>query len=191
MADTLNSSEEKTLTEAEKSQLLDIAKTTIEHVVKNIAPKEYEVDSPTLLEKRGAFVTLHKKGVLRGCIGYVLAFKPLYQTIVEMAEAAAMRDPRFPPVTPDEVPDLDIEISVLSPIRKITNIEDIIVGKHGILIERGNQSGLLLPQVATEYDWDRETFLNHTCVKAGLYPQAWKEEETRIKIFSAEVFGEK
>ena len=178
------------LDKIDKRTLLEIARTTIEHVVRGETPPEYKTDSPVLLENRGAFVTIHKKGALRGCIGYVQAFKPLYLTIVEMAEAASLRDPRFSPVTPDEVPELDIEISVLTPIREIQDINEIEVGKHGIIIEQYNQSGLLLPQVATEYGWDRETFLDHTCQKAGLHKRAWKEPDTIIKIFAADVFGE-
>ena len=109
---------------------------------------------------------------------------------MEMAEAAALRDPRFPPVSPDELDDLEIEISVLTVPKEIHDINEIEVGKHGIIIERGFNSGLLLPQVATEYGWDRITFLEHTCRKAGLPPNAWKEKGTIIKIFSAEVFDE-
>ena len=178
------------LTKADKQTLLKIARTTIEHVVREEKPPEFKVDSPVLKEHRGAFVTIHKKGSLRGCIGYIQAFKPLYLTVVEMAESAALRDPRFLPVTPDEIADLDIEISVLTPIREIQDINEIEVGKHGIIIERYNQSGLLLPQVATEYGWDRESFLDHTCLKAGLPKRCWKEQGTVIKVFAADVFGE-
>ena len=128
--------------------------------------------------------------MLRGCIGYIHALKQLDETIIEMAQAAAFRDPRFPPVTKDEFDDLEIEISVLTPIREIEDINEIEVGKHGIIIERGGYSGLLLPQVATDYGWDRETFLEHTCNKAGLPTDAWKQEGTKIKIFSADIFHE-
>jgi len=105
-----------------------------------------------------------------------------------MAAAAAFQDPRFPPVTKKELKDLDIEISVLTPFEQITDVNKIEVGKHGIYMERGFYSGLLLPQVATEYGWGRETFLEHTCRKAGLPPDAWKDKETRIYIFSADIF---
>ena len=107
-----------------------------------------------------------------------------------MAQAAAFRDPRFQPLKQNELSDLEIEISVLTPIEEINDVEKIEVGKHGIIIEKGNYSGLLLPQVATEYGWDRETFLEHTCQKAGLPPNAWKDKGTIIKIFSADVFHE-
>jgi AmmeMemoRadiSam system protein A len=105
-----------------------------------------------------------------------------------MAEAAAFDDPRFPPVTKEELKDLSIEISVLTPFKQITDVSEIEVGKHGIYMERGFYSGLLLPQVATEYGWDRETFLEQTCRKAGLPPDAWKEKNTKIYIFSADIF---
>ena len=178
------------LSDEDKKTLLRIARKTIEHVVRGEHAPKFTVESSALKEPCGAFVTIHRKGSLRGCIGYIQAFKPLYQTVSEMAEAAALRDPRFMPVRSDEVPEIDIEISVLSPIREIKDVNEIKVGKHGIIIERGGQSGLLLPQVATEYGWDRETFLDHTCMKAGLHKRCWKEEGTVIKIFSAEVFGE-
>lgn len=179
------------LSKEDKKTLLTIAKKTIEARVKGQPFPKFEVTSPHLLEKRGAFVTINKHGMLRGCIGYVLPVKPLWETVMEVAESAALRDPRFPPVTPDELPDLEIEISVLTVPREIHDIHEIQVGKHGIIIERGFNSGLLLPQVATEYGWDRETFLDHTCQKAGMPPGCWRDRSTVIKIFSAEVFSEK
>jgi AmmeMemoRadiSam system protein A len=178
------------LNEQDKKVLLKVARESIENALSNKGNPTIESDAPILKEKRGAFVTLTKSGMLRGCIGYIYALKPLDETIIEMAQAAAFRDPRFPPVTKDEFDDLEIEISVLTPIREITDVNEIEVGKHGIIIERGGYSGLLLPQVATEYGWDRETFLEHTCNKAGLPTDAWKQEGTRIKIFSADVFHE-
>jgi AmmeMemoRadiSam system protein A len=149
---------------------------------------DFTVESQALMEKKGAFVTLKKGGQLRGCIGHIKGVKPLYRIVREMAVAAAFHDPRFNPVTEAELPELEIEISVLTPLRQITDVEEIEVGKHGILIEKGVQSGLLLPQVATEYGWDRKTFLEHTCRKAGLSTDAWKDKETRICTFCAEVF---
>jgi AmmeMemoRadiSam system protein A len=118
------------------------------------------------------------------------AVKPLYQTVAEMAVAAAVEDPRFPPLTLDELPLITIEISVLSPLEEVEDVEEIEVGKHGLYIIRGFYRGLLLPQVATEYNWDRETFLQHTCLKAGLPTDCWQDQETKIYKFSAEVFGE-
>ncbi len=170
--------------------LMHIARSTIEAVVQGKEPPPVEVTSPALLEDRGAFVTIKKGGNLRGCIGYIIGVKPLYQTVREVAESAALRDPRFDPVRPAELPDLELEISALSVPRQIKDANEIQVGVHGIIIRRGYRQGLLLPQVATEYGWDRTTFLEHTCRKAGLPPNAWKDEETEIEIFSAEVFGE-
>jgi AmmeMemoRadiSam system protein A len=141
-----------------------------------------------LKENRGAFVTLQKRGQLRGCIGYIEGHGPLHNTIKEMAEAAAFRDPRFSPVKEKELPELDIEISVLTPLKRIKDVNEIQVGTHGIYIKKGWSSGLLLPQVATEYGWDRQTFLEHTCQKAGLPPAGWKEKDAEIYIFSADIF---
>lgn len=174
----------------EKRQLIQIAKTSVEHAVKGENIPEFEINSEILQEKRGAFVTLNKHGRLRGCIGYIRAYKPLYQAVSEMAQAAALQDPRFPKVKPSELNDLHFDISVLTPIREISDINEIEVGKHGIIIEQGRYSGLLLPQVATENNWDRTTFLEHTCTKAGLPTNAWQEEATKIKIFSADVFSQ-
>jgi len=176
------------LSEDEKKTLHQIAKTVIENKTKGKPIPEFKIDSPVLKENRGAFVSLHKKGQLRGCIGYIEGKGPLHKTIEEMAEAAAFRDPRFSPVTEKELSELDIEISVLTPLKKITDVNEIEVGKHGIYIKKGWYSGLLLPQVATEYGWDRKTFLEHTCQKAGLPSGAWKDKDVEIYIFSADIF---
>ncbi len=170
------------LTEEEKKTLHQIAKTVIENKAKGKAVPDFKVESPTLKENRGAFVTIHKKGQLRGCIGYIEGRGPLHKTIEEMAEAAAFRDPRFTPVKEKELQELDLEISVLTPLKRISDVNEIQVGKHGIYIKKGWYSGLLLPQVATEYRWDRQTFLEHTCQKAGLPSNAWKEKDTEIYI---------
>lgn len=146
--------------------------------------------SPVLKEKRGAFVTLNKQGQLRGCIGYIEGIKPLYQSIIEMAEAAAFNDPRFSPVQMDEVDDLEIEISVLSPLRRIKNFDEIEIGTHGIFMKKKYAQGLLLPQVATHYNWDRKTFLQQTCMKAGLPSGCWTDPDVEIWIFSASIFSE-
>jgi len=177
------------LTSEEKAQLLQIARDVVEAHCRGGKSPRAEVASPTLNEPRGAFVTLHKDGKLRGCIGHIRAQKPLVETIVEMAEAAAFQDPRFPPVTSQELGQLEYEISVLTPLRRIKDVEEIQVGTHGIYMKRGGSSGLLLPQVATEWGWDRTTFLEHTCTKAGLPEDAWKDRKTEIYIFSADVFS--
>jgi len=178
------------LTTKEKDTLLDIAKKTIVAKVNNKDLPKLNMDSETLREQRGAFVTLKKRGHLRGCIGYIKPVKPLGETVQEMAVAAAFHDPRFPSLKSEEVKDLTFEISVLSPLKRIKDINEIEVGKHGLYIVRGYNSGLLLPQVAVEYKWDRETFLQETCHKAGLPAQAWTDKETEIYIFSADYFGD-
>ncbi|NIA31863.1 MAG: AmmeMemoRadiSam system protein A [Actinobacteria bacterium] len=182
---------ESGLTRQQKKTLLRVARETIEKATAGKPHPSFEFDDPLFREERGAFVTIHKNDDLRGCIGYVRAMKPLLETIIEMAEAAALHDPRFHPVQPDEVKDLEIEISVLTPLRKIEKVDEIQVGVHGLMLENGISSGLLLPQVATEYNWDRDTFLEHTCMKAGLPHDAWKDKNTKIYVFSADVFSEK
>ncbi|GBE28251.1 hypothetical protein BMS3Bbin03_02190 [bacterium BMS3Bbin03] len=179
------------LNEEEKIYLLRLAREVISKKVKGIKPEIPEPPTDKMREKRGAFVTLNKFGQLRGCIGYIEAVKPLFLTIADMAEAAAFRDPRFPPVTAGEVPGLEIEISVLTPLRKIGDVSEIQVGLHGLLIREGLYQGLLLPQVATEYGWDRDTFLTQTCHKAGLPGNCWQDPNTEILIFSADIFNEK
>lgn len=151
-------------------------------------PIDLTPPSPHLAEKRGAFTTLHTHGHLRGCIGYPLAVAPLYQTIADTAAAAAFEDPRFMPVTIDELPQLTIEISVLSPLQPI-RAEDVEVGRHGLVVSHGGRRGLLLPQVPVELGWDRETFLAQTCMKALLPSDAWRHG-ARLDAFTAEVFGE-
>jgi AmmeMemoRadiSam system protein A len=176
------------LSAGDKELLHQIARTAIESKLRGEPLPAFEITSPVLKEKRGGFVTLKKQGRLRGCIGYIQAVKPLYQTVEEMALAAAFNDHRFPPLRVDELPELELEISVLTPLEQIRNIQEIEVGRHGLYLQRGGMSGLLLPQVATEYNWDRLTFLQQTCLKAGLPPGAWQDEDTRIYTFSADIF---
>ncbi len=140
------------------------------------------------LEPRGAFVTLKRNGHLRGCIGRIVSNDPLAATIAEMAQAAAFEDPRFPPLDPSEFPSVALEISVLTPPAPIASIRNITVGVHGLIMRNGLHSGLLLPQVPTEYGWDKITFLEETCAKAGLQQNCWKDPATRMETFSAEVF---
>ncbi|WP_041283866.1 AmmeMemoRadiSam system protein A [Desulfobacca acetoxidans] len=176
------------LSEQDKKTLHEIARQSIGAVLQNQSPPALTIRSPILKERRGAFVTLHLQGQLRGCIGLIQAVKPLAQAIQEMARAAAFQDPRFPPLTPREFKDVDIEISVLTPLRLIGSVDEIQVGVHGLYIEKGFHRGLLLPQVATEHHWDRDTFLQHTCLKAGLSPEAWRDPEAKIYAFSADIF---
>jgi AmmeMemoRadiSam system protein A len=181
--------EDPKLTQDEREELLRVARRTLEVYLAGQQAPIIETDHSTLMQHRGAFVTLHKGKQLRGCIGTFEAAEPLLSTVQRMAIAAATTDPRFSRVTPDELPSIHIEISALSPLRE-GSADDIRVGVHGIYITRGMRRGVLLPQVATENGWDRETFLEHTCIKAGLPVTAWKEPDTRIEIFTAEVFGE-
>lgn len=175
----------------EKVYLLSLARKTISYYLETKKLPTTTPVSEKVKEKFGVFVTLHKHGQLRGCIGYVEGISPLYQAVMEMAKSAAFSDPRFPPVQKNEVPELAIEISVLSPLKKIKDVQEIQVGKHGIIIQQGFHRGLLLPQVATEWGWNREEFLQQTCHKAGLPPEAWKDPSSDIYIFSAEIFNEK
>jgi AmmeMemoRadiSam system protein A len=175
------------LSEEEKATLKRLARQAIEGALFN--RREAPSEMPEILKKKmGAFVTLTRRGVLRGCIGYIRGVLPLYQTIEEMAVQAAFHDPRFEPLDAGEWDAIDIEISVLSPLKKIKDVKEIEVGVHGIFIEKGFHSGLLLPQVATENRWDRATFVEQTCYKAGLPGDAWKSKDANIYIFSAEVF---
>ncbi len=178
------------LSETDKIFLLRLARRVITAECAGEAVEIEESPSPVLREPRGGFVTLKKNGQLRGCIGYIEAIKPIIETVMDMAKSAAFNDWRFPPVTADEVPHIDIEISVLSPITQIDDPAVIEVGTHGIIITRGSDRGLLLPQVATERGWDRETFLEQTCVKAGLPVDIWREPGTKIEVFSADIFSE-
>ncbi len=138
---------------------------------------------------RGAFVTIHRRGELRGCLGRIEADLPLAGVVAELAASVSDSDPRFEPVDPLELAEIDIEISVLTPMIEVSSIEEIEVGRHGLLIEQGLCHGLLLPQVATEHGWDRETFLGHACQKAGLPFDAWRNG-ARVLVFEAQIFGE-
>lgn len=146
--------------------------------------------SPALGIEAGAFVTLSEGGSLRGCIGRITAGGPLVDTVHEMAMAAAFEDPRFPPLSAAELERVEIEITILTPLARLASIEDIVVGRHGLYIVKGWHSGLLLPQVPTEYGWDRLTFLEQLCYKAGLPSGAWKEPDAELFSFEGAVFGE-
>ena len=178
------------LNDSDKRILLTLARKTLEaHLSKSIPP-DLSVPSTALTEQLGAFVSLHEREDLRGCIGQIYPDRELYKIVQHCVLSAALNDPRFMPVTPEELPDLEIEISVLSPLHRIQNIEEIEVGRHGLYMVRGNHGGLLLPQVATEYRWNRIEFLEHTCNKSGLPKSAWRDPQTVIYVFEAEVFSE-
>lgn len=180
---------EKLLNNEDRKELLSLARKTIESSLKGEGVPDFKTHSQALKSKRGVFVSLYKDDKLRGCIGTFITDKPLYETVMEMAIAASTDDPRFPPVTIEELKHIIIEISVLSPLQKIKDVSEIEVGRHGIYIVKGFNRGCLLPQVATESGWDRETFLKMTCLKAGLPPDEWRKGAD-IYIFSAEVFSE-
>jgi AmmeMemoRadiSam system protein A len=175
------------LSNEEKEQLKHLARDAIECALFGKEQCRIEL-SEKLKEKAGAFVTLKSKGELRGCIGYTSAVMPLSDVVEKVAIQSAFHDQRFCGLEKDEWKDIDIEISVISPMRKIDNVEEIEVGVHGIYVEKEGYSGLLLPQVATEYEWDRKMFLEYTCYKAGLPRDAWKSDDIKIYVFSAEVF---
>jgi len=183
---TLNKGE---MTRDEQIWLLDLAEATVKAVVTGQSTPSLKEIPLKMKENRGAFVTLEKNNELRGCIGYILPIYPLCETVMKVARSAALEDPRFPAVTERELKDITVEVSVLTVPEMITNPNVIEVGKHGIIIRRGYNQGLLLPQVATDYGWDRETFLEHTCLKAGLPRDAWKDKNAEIQIFSAQVFN--
>jgi len=177
------------LSTEQQTFLLDVARRAIHHYLKEGIPPEIETDDPGLNEKKGAFVTLKVDEQLRGCIGYPVPHKPLVATIIDCAVAAASQDYRFPSITIEERPRMKVEISVLTLPKKIETISELKIGEHGIIISQGMNKGLLLPQVAVEWDWDVETFLKHGCLKAGLPENAWKKG-ARIEIFSAQIFGD-
>ncbi len=175
-----------------KKTLLKIARDTISYKLRLIPKLEFpEVMEESLKEKRGAFVTLHIEGYLRGCIGNFVSDEPLYKLVSEMAVNAAFADPRFNPLTKGELDRIDIEISALTPLTQVNDVEEICVGKHGIYLIKDCNRGVLLPQVATEYGWDRYQFLDQTCIKAGMSPGSWKDKSCKILIFCADIFGEK
>ena len=174
----------------EKQTLLAIARQAIVHGVQTgqeyIEPREEK----TLNQRNGCFVTIKQNQQLRGCIGNFQSELPLFKEVAQMAQASASKDPRFYPLKKEDLTNFNLEISVLSPLRKIEDIEEIEVGKHGIYIEKSFYRGVLLPQVATEHKWGRQTFLKQTCIKAGLPTDAWEAEDAEIYVFSAQVFGE-
>jgi len=187
------------LNEEQKKKLLKIARETIDTYVKERRVLNFKEDDPALLEHCGAFVTLRNLKTkpldggesLRGCIGHIVSNEPLYKTVLDMAIASGTEDPRFPPVTANELKDIKIEISVLSQPRKIKDVKEIELGIHGVIVQKGFNQGVFLPQVATETGWKKEEFLSCLCShKAGLSPDAWKDKDTNIYIFEAEVFEE-
>lgn len=180
------------LNKEERKKLLTLARDTIINYLKTgKVPEVKDVDSFSKKDM-GAFVTLHKNGQLRGCIGNLIAKGPLYLAVRDMAIEAATSDPRFSSVKLEEMSDVDIEISALSPMEKIEDYKKIEIGKHGVLVKSGFVSGVYLPQVANEAGWSLEEFMDSLCgEKAGLEKDAWKKGTCEMYIFTAEVFGEK
>ena len=174
----------------EQRELLALARQTIAEYLDSGTVPVYKPTTPGLMQQRGAFVTLEKEGELRGCIGNLVAERPLYLTVQYAALAAAFSDSRFPPVAADELPDLTLEISVLSDLEPVADPTTIEVGRDGLLIVRGQQQGVLLPQVPVEQGWDREEFLRQVCLKAGLPDDAWRDPQAQLYRFTAQVFGE-
>ena len=168
--------------------LLSLARQALEARVAGFGVPDVQCVGPLAL-RCGAFVSIHHGDDLRGCLGRLTSDWPLGRTIVHLGGAVADRDPRFPPVMPSELSRLQIEISLLTPERPVASVDDIKVGRHGLVVEHGYARGLLLPQVAADHDWSRETFLEHTCIKAGLPRDAWKNG-ARIHVFEAHVFAE-
>ena len=180
----------RALTNDEKKQLLELARTTLEAEFGPGAPPPCEVAEGPLCEHRGAFVTLTMDGQLRGCIGHVSGIEPLWRSVVDNARGAAFRDPRFPALQPEELETVAIEISALSPLEIVEGPDEITVGSHGLLLERGLSRGLLLPQVAARYGWDAVTLLDQTCRKAGMEPDCWRAADTTIYRFTVDCFSE-
>jgi AmmeMemoRadiSam system protein B/AmmeMemoRadiSam system protein A len=180
------------LTGAQKERLVEIARTALDTFVKTGKAPEFDEKDARLLQEEGAFVTLTKQGDLRGCIGHIIGEGPLFRTVRAMAIAAAGEDPRFRPVTAAELKDIHVEVSVLSKPRSVKSADEIVLGTHGVIVRRGMQGGVFLPQVATETGWTKERFLSELCSqKAGLPPECWKDPATRLEVFTAEVFAEK
>lgn len=179
----------KFLNDDQQKFLLELAREAIQHYLTTGKTLKKKIKDPELVEKRGAFVTLKMSGQLRGCIGFPLPYKPLWETIRDAAVSAATQDYRFHHLSIEELSETKIEISVLTLPETIRDVKEIIVGKHGIIVSKGAYKGLLLPQVPVEWDWDRETYLSQGCLKAGLDEDEWKKD-VHIEKFSAQVFSE-
>ncbi len=180
------------LSKDQRKKLLDIARESIETYLKTGEKIKIKESDPILSQEFGSFVTLHEAGQLRGCIGNMVGNQPLYLTVRDMAVEAATGDSRFSQVKFAELKNIEIEISVLSVLEKVDSADKIELGKHGVIVRRGFNSGVFLPQVAAETGWTKEEFLSYLCAqKAGLEPDAWKDKSTEIFIFTAEVFSEK
>ncbi|MFH0883999.1 MAG: AmmeMemoRadiSam system protein A [bacterium] len=176
---------------SQRNELLRVAREAVAMAARGERQRSPITSDPELRKNSGAFVTLtDREGSLRGCIGYIVADRPLLDTVAQAAAAAALRDPRFPPLTPEELDSLGISISVLSYPQPVREIQDIVPGRHGLIVHRGPRQGLLLPQVAARYGWNVTRFLDETCLKAGLNRGDWRDPGVVIESFTAEVFGD-
>jgi len=181
----------ESLTEEERATLLALARLSLDRAVEGLPrPEPPDSLSPALAAPRRCFVTLRSSRQLRGCIGFAEPKHALAEAVIELARAAALEDFRFQPVAPRELPGLSIEISVLGEPTPMSSERDLEAGRHGVIVSRGPQRALLLPQVATEQRWDGRTLLDHCCLKAGLISGAWKDSRTEVQLFEAEVFGD-
>ncbi|HDT12711.1 MAG TPA: AmmeMemoRadiSam system protein A [Candidatus Marinimicrobia bacterium] len=173
-----------------KNEMLSAVRTYLSYKLGITDIKPQLSDNEFYLKKTGIFVTLHKNGDLRGCIGHIVGMHPLKESLFEMAEASAFEDPRFNPIKKHELNEITIEISVLSELEEVSGVTDIEVGKHGVLLKQGYQQAVFLPQVAPEQGWDRDEMLSHLSMKAGLSPDAYKNPDMKFYIFTAVVFSE-
>lgn len=178
------------LPEESRNFLLELARKSIASKLENRDFPRTPPSDPSLLEPRGAFVTLKRAGALRGCIGRMESDRPVWETVALMARAAAFDDPRFQPVERKELDELSIEISILTPFERLGSVDDLEVGTHGLLIEMGFHRGVLLPQVAVDHGWNAEEFLANVCLKASLPADAWKNPEAKLFVFSALIIQE-
>ncbi|MBM3316104.1 AmmeMemoRadiSam system protein A, partial [candidate division WOR-3 bacterium] len=179
------------LNEEEQQSLLRIARQTVEQYVREGTRPDVSPLTPKLSEKRGVFVTLKAQGMLRGCIGYIESPLPLYLAVQDRAVQSATCDQRFRPVRPGELADIDIEVTVLSPMRPVSSPDSVVVGRHGVVIQQGPYGAVFLPQVPVEQGWDRDTYLSELCRKAGLPADAWRSPAARLYVFTGQVFGER
>jgi AmmeMemoRadiSam system protein A len=177
------------LAEREKQLLLQLARSALALAVANNSPLQDFPSEEFLQQPAGAFVTLHRRGRLRGCVGQLPGRDSLAEVVAHCARSAALHDSRFDPVTSAELSEIEIEVSVLSALEDVA-LDAIEAGKHGLVVSQGRQRGVLLPQVASEFNWGAQRFLEETCVKAGLEREAWKDPATQVQAFTAEVFSE-
>jgi len=177
------------LSDTDREVMFHAARLSITRALAGLPPLPAGNEVPdTLRREAGAFVTLLLARELRGCIGFIEPVASIYDTVCEAAARAATEDPRFDPVDPAEAANLAVEISVLSPMRRVSDVREIEIGTHGLLVQHGRHRGLLLPQVAAEYGWDRDTFIRQTMHKAGLSPTQWNHPDVRLYVFSADVY---